>query len=146
MDDDIYNFDLESGASKNKKNKGKWKRKDLGDVIDLGADEDYMIGAPQRSANMTKDTLGVSKWKRFIPAKLSGTLSSIQGVQKKKSEDAPASAQSVPPPQPTRTVPQPAVVAPGQQQPPDRSLQWIDTCIYGIVAALLFLVLKKFAS
>ena len=85
-DDDIYNFDLESGASKNKKNKGKWKRKDLGDVIDLGADEDYMIGAPQRSANMTKDTLGVSKWKRFIPAKLSGTLSSIQGVQKKKSK------------------------------------------------------------
>ena len=71
----------------------------------------------------------------------------VVGVPKKKSEDAPASAQSVLPPQPTRTVPQPAVVAPGQQQqPPDRSLQWIDTCIYGIVAALLFLVLKKFAS
>lgn len=56
----------------------------------------------------------------------------------------PANAPA-PAPQPTRTVPAPAV----QQivrQSPDRSLAWIDTCIYGIGAALIFMVLKKFAS
>lgn len=43
---------------------------------------------------------------------------------------------------PTRTV----SAAPVQlvQQSPDRSLAWIDTCIYGVVAALLFMVLRKF--
>jgi ubiquitin-conjugating enzyme E2 J1 len=56
------------------------------------------------------------------------------------SANAPAPA-----PQPTRTVPAPAA----QQivrQSPDRSLAWLDTCIYGIGAALIFMVLKKFAS
>lgn len=46
-------------------------------------------------------------------------------------------------PRPTRTVPAPAL----QQmipQSPDRSLAWIDTCIWGVVAALLFMVIKKF--
>lgn len=46
-------------------------------------------------------------------------------------------------PGPTRTV----TVPPLQQmvqQSPDRSLAWIDTCIWGIVAALLFMVVKKF--
>ena len=83
----------------------------------------------------------------------------------KPSSSSPPAPQSPPPastaplqpsgltPTPTRptaapaapTVPAPrgAVV---QLQTPDRSLQWIDTCIYGIVAALLFMVLKKFAS
>ncbi|KAJ4305911.1 hypothetical protein N0V90_001444 [Kalmusia sp. IMI 367209] len=58
---------------------------------------------------------------------------------------APAPA---PAPQPTRTIPPPTppvqqrqVV---QQQSPDRSLAWIDTCIYGVVVALLFMVLRKF--
>ncbi|KAF2643801.1 UBC-like protein [Massarina eburnea CBS 473.64] len=49
---------------------------------------------------------------------------------------------TVPRPVPTRTVPAPRV----QQivrQSPDRSLAWIDTCIYGVVAALLFMVLRK---
>lgn len=69
---------------------------------------------------------------------------------------APAPASTAPPPAPalTPTPTQPAAAPPlpvrrgavVQQQTPDRSLQWIDTCIYGIVAALLFLVLKKFAS
>ncbi|KAF3046944.1 hypothetical protein E8E12_008991 [Didymella heteroderae] len=46
-------------------------------------------------------------------------------------------------PRPTTTVPAP----PLQQmvrQGPDRSLAWIDTCIWGVVAALLFMVIKKF--
>lgn len=44
----------------------------------------------------------------------------------------------------TRTVPAPQVQEMVQRSP-DRSIAWIDTCIYGIVAALLFMVLKKFA-
>ena len=68
----------------------------------------------------------------------------------KKSSDTPPPVQSAPAPAPvprhTRTGTQPVVIAPGRQQPQDRSLQWIDTGIYGIVAALVFLVLKKFAS
>ncbi|KAF3039236.1 hypothetical protein E8E11_001115 [Didymella keratinophila] len=55
-----------------------------------------------------------------------------------------AAVRSIPnAPRPTRTVP----AAPLQQmvqQSPDRSLAWIDTCIYGVVAALLFMVIKKF--
>jgi len=51
-----------------------------------------------------------------------------------------------PVPRPTRTVP---MAAPSTrqlaQQTPDRSLAWIDTCIYGVVAALLFMVLRKFS-
>jgi ubiquitin-conjugating enzyme E2 J1 len=68
----------------------------------------------------------------------------------KKSSDTPPPVQSAPAPAPvprhTRTGTQPVIIAPGRQQPQDRSLQWIDTGIYGIVAALVFLVLKKFAS
>ncbi|KAF2028857.1 UBC-like protein [Setomelanomma holmii] len=50
---------------------------------------------------------------------------------------------STPIPRPTRTSQPPAV---GQlaQRSPDRSLAVLDTCIYGVVAALLFMVLKKF--
>lgn len=44
---------------------------------------------------------------------------------------------------PTRTV-QPGPVPQLVQQSPDQSLAWIDTCIYGVVAALLFMVLRKF--
>ncbi|KAH7132202.1 ubiquitin-conjugating enzyme/RWD-like protein [Dendryphion nanum] len=51
-------------------------------------------------------------------------------------------------PVPTRTIQAaPAPLTPRQpavQQDPDNPLAWIDTCIYGIVAALLFLVLRKF--
>jgi ubiquitin-conjugating enzyme E2 J1 len=33
-----------------------------------------------------------------------------------------------------------------QQRPvPERSIAWIDTCIYGVVAALLFMVLRRFS-
>jgi ubiquitin-conjugating enzyme E2 J1 len=46
-------------------------------------------------------------------------------------------------PRPTRTVQAPAVQQPAQRSP-DRSIVLIDTFIYGIVAALLFMVLKKF--
>jgi ubiquitin-conjugating enzyme E2 J1 len=45
-------------------------------------------------------------------------------------------------PPPTRTVP-----APLQQVVPqtaDRSLAWIDTCIYGVVVALIYMMLRKF--
>lgn len=43
---------------------------------------------------------------------------------------------------PTRT--QPPHVQQVIRHSPDRSLAWIDTCIYGVVAALLFMVVKKF--
>lgn len=48
-----------------------------------------------------------------------------------------------PPPRPTPTVPVPPLQQIVQQSP-DRSLAWIDTCIYGVVAMLLFMVMKKF--
>lgn len=46
-------------------------------------------------------------------------------------------------PSPTRTMPAPPLQQMVQQSP-DRSLAWIDTCIYGVIAALLFMVIKKF--
>ncbi|KAF2628592.1 UBC-like protein [Macroventuria anomochaeta] len=51
-------------------------------------------------------------------------------------------ASVAPTPRPTRTVP----ATPLQQivqQSPDRSLAWIDTCIWGVIAMLLFMVIKK---
>ncbi|CAI6332355.1 unnamed protein product [Periconia digitata] len=45
-------------------------------------------------------------------------------------------------PVPTRTSPAP-IVHQLPRQIPDRSLAWIDTCIYGVVAALLVMVLRK---
>ncbi|KAF2686737.1 UBC-like protein [Lentithecium fluviatile CBS 122367] len=52
-----------------------------------------------------------------------------------------------PAPRPTRTVPAPPpVVQQIGRQSPDRSLAWIDTCIYGIGAALIFMILKKIAA
>ena len=51
-------------------------------------------------------------------------------------------------PLPTRTSPLvPAATAQTLapvEQSPDTSLAWIDTCIYGVLAALLFMVLKRF--
>jgi ubiquitin-conjugating enzyme E2 J1 len=47
-------------------------------------------------------------------------------------------------PRPTRTVQPPTVQQPAPPSP-DRSIVLIDTFIYAIVAALLFMVLKKFA-
>ncbi|KAL6703902.1 hypothetical protein ACN47E_008938 [Coniothyrium glycines] len=47
-------------------------------------------------------------------------------------------------PRPARTVPPPAVQQVARQSP-ENPLAWIDTCIYGVVAALLFMVVKKFA-
>ena len=60
------------------------------------------------------------------------------------------SAVASPPPagpalRPTRTVP----ARPLQQmiqQSPDRSLAWIDACIWGIVAMLLFMVISRFGG
>ncbi|KAF1937474.1 UBC-like protein [Clathrospora elynae] len=43
----------------------------------------------------------------------------------------------------TRTMPVPPLQQVAQRSP-ENSLAWIDTCIYGVVAALLFLVLKRF--
>jgi ubiquitin-conjugating enzyme E2 J1 len=51
---------------------------------------------------------------------------------------------SAPTPRPTRTT-QASTMQQTARRSPDRSLALIDTCIYGIVAALLFMVLKKFA-
>jgi ubiquitin-conjugating enzyme E2 J1 len=60
---------------------------------------------------------------------------------------APPTVASVRPapsaPRPTRTAPAPPLQQMVQQSP-DRSLAWIDTCIWGVVAALLFMVVKKF--
>ncbi|KAH6625217.1 ubiquitin-conjugating enzyme/RWD-like protein [Boeremia exigua] len=56
---------------------------------------------------------------------------------------AVAPASLAPKPRPTRTVPAPPLQRTVQQSP-DRSLAWIDTCIWGVVAMLLFMVVKKF--
>jgi ubiquitin-conjugating enzyme E2 J1 len=42
---------------------------------------------------------------------------------------------------PTRTMPAPPLT---QVAPRSADLAWIDTCIYGVVVALLFMVLKRF--
>jgi ubiquitin-conjugating enzyme E2 J1 len=79
------------------------------------------------------------------PATKSVTWSSPSSSSSSSSSLPSSASSSTPPPRPTRAtqaarpVPQPA------QNSPDRSLALIDTFIYGIVAALLFMVLKKFA-
>lgn len=51
---------------------------------------------------------------------------------------------------PTTVAPRPTATGSPQplqrmaRQSPDRTLAWIDTCIWGVVAALLFMVVKKF--
>ncbi|EUC51008.1 hypothetical protein COCMIDRAFT_21410 [Bipolaris oryzae ATCC 44560] len=51
-------------------------------------------------------------------------------------------ARSVPVIRPTRTTPAQSPLQQVTQTSPD--LAWIDTCIYGLVAALLFMVVRKF--
>lgn len=50
-------------------------------------------------------------------------------------------------PTPTVQVPAPRTVTPNQQQQQQQPspLAWIDACIYGVVAALLFLIVRKFS-
>lgn len=55
----------------------------------------------------------------------------------------PPAPAPVPAPQPTRTIP---AGPPLIQHHTPVSPQWLDTAIYGLAAALLFMVLKKFAS
>lgn len=49
--------------------------------------------------------------------------------------------QSVSVPRPTRTIPAAPLQQVAQTSP---DLAWLDTCIYGVLAALLFMVVKKF--
>ncbi|KAF2865466.1 ubiquitin-conjugating enzyme/RWD-like protein [Massariosphaeria phaeospora] len=61
-----------------------------------------------------------------------------------------ASASSIPAPAAVTTIPRPArtVPTPARQlvnQRDDGSIAWLDMCIYGIIAALLFMVVRKFA-
>ncbi|KAJ4325767.1 hypothetical protein N0V94_000527 [Neodidymelliopsis sp. IMI 364377] len=75
-----------------------------------------------------------------------------QGTLSQPAPSAPAAVpshiappiSSAPKPAPTRTVPAPPLQRIVQQSP-DRSLAWIDTCIWGVIAMLLFMVLRKFA-
>ncbi|ORY01807.1 ubiquitin-conjugating enzyme/RWD-like protein [Clohesyomyces aquaticus] len=61
-----------------------------------------------------------------------------------RSDSAAGPTANVTAPRPTRTVAQRAPPVQVAQRQPDRSLAWIDACIYGIVGALLFLMLRKF--
>lgn len=49
--------------------------------------------------------------------------------------------QNAPIPRPTRTIPAPPLQQVAQSS---SDLAWLDTCIYGVLAALLFMVVKKF--
>jgi ubiquitin-conjugating enzyme E2 J1 len=79
-----------------------------------------------------KEPKGKEKVQDSTTASQSATSTSIPPV-------APA---TIPLPRPTRTVQPP--VQQVLQQPRDGSMAWIDMCIYGVVAALLFMVLKRF--
>lgn len=52
-------------------------------------------------------------------------------------------ASSGPPPRLVSTTQPPRPIRPNVQRGPERPLAWIDTCIYGIVAALLFMLIRK---
>ncbi|KAF2452208.1 UBC-like protein [Karstenula rhodostoma CBS 690.94] len=71
-------------------------------------------------------------------APASSSSSSAQASRPPPPPPAPA-------PQPTRTIPAAPPLIQQQTQNP-AAPQWLDTAIYGVVAALLFMVLKKFAS
>lgn len=75
------------------------------------------------------------------PADMAGTTPTTNATT------SVSASRSVPAPRPTRTVPTPAPAIQHIARPsPDRSLAWIDTCIYGIGAMLVFLLLKKIAA
>lgn len=118
-----------------------------------GGDKEEVVPEELRLA-YREDLGNEQKKERVESAAVGAETEAVVPVQPSSSSAQPPRAAPAPPPalQPTRTVPpavpalpirQGAVV---QQHTPDRSLQWIDTCIYGIVAALVFMVLKKFAS
>ncbi|KAF2647705.1 UBC-like protein [Lophiostoma macrostomum CBS 122681] len=68
-----------------------------------------------------------------LPETLPVTAQSSRSASQATTSAAPA---------PTRTVPAP--VQQVVQQTQDRSLAWIDMCIYGVVAALIYMMVRKF--
>ncbi|KAF2710246.1 UBC-like protein [Pleomassaria siparia CBS 279.74] len=74
-------------------------------------------------------------------ARPGGTVSSTESLSSNSVPATDVRTASVPVLRPTRTVP--LVVQQPVQLTSDRGLAWIDACIYGIVAALLFMVFHK---
>jgi ubiquitin-conjugating enzyme E2 J1 len=75
------------------------------------------------------------------PAEVASTASPSVPVAAAPVTNVTRSTPVTPMVRPTRTIPVPQVQQVAQRSP---DLAWIDTCIYGVVAALLFMVVKRF--
>lgn len=123
-------------------NQGKRKEEEIPDELRLAYRDELANGDDQEAAPQ------VDKAKARAVESSSPGPSSPQLSAPTAPPPPPLAAKSTatPPstlaPRPTRTA-QTIPVQQLAQRGPDGSLAWIDTCIYGIVAALLFMVIKK---
>lgn len=127
------------------------ERQDMVDEIEAKEGKRKDEEVPEELRLAYRDELG-AKDEGIDKGKGRAAETAAQAPPKPASAPAPAAdiATSVPATSTARSQrPPPTVRAPALQQlappSPDRYMALLDTCIYGIVAALLFMVLKRFA-
>ncbi|USP78050.1 Ubiquitin-conjugating enzyme E2 J1 [Curvularia clavata] len=122
---------------------GKRKEEEVPEELRLAYRDELSKGDEESKVDKGKgravDTPGeTSTAVRDTPASSSSTGTSTAAAPSTSSVQR---TQSVPVPRPTRTVPAPPLQQVAQSS---SDLAWLDTCIYGVLAALLFMVVKKF--
>tara|TARA_R110002003_G_scaffold283_2_gene18256 strand:- start:152 stop:991 length:840 start_codon:yes stop_codon:yes gene_type:complete len=117
---------------------GKRKEETIPEELRL-AYRDELAKEDTKSNEAAKDK---AKAEVNAPRDTASTLAPVSPPAVSAGNTAPSSPPALTP-RVTRTAHTPAGV-PLPQRSPDRSLALLDACIYGIVAALLFMVLKKF--
>lgn len=107
------------------------------DELGKGGDGDSKMDKGKgRAVESVTDTASASKETAAVSSGVCATTAAAPSTSPVQA------ARSVPVIRPTRTTPAQSPPQQVTQTSPD--LAWIDTCIYGLVAALLFMVVRKF--
>jgi ubiquitin-conjugating enzyme E2 J1 len=120
---------------------GKRKEEEIPEELKL-AYRDELGTKPESSHEASKDKGKLVDTSLPDPSSAPASISAPPAPAAQTNTSAPSMVASR---TPTRTIPA-RVVQPPAQHSPDRTSALIDTLIYGIVAALLFMVLRRFAS
>ncbi|KAJ4376317.1 hypothetical protein N0V83_001600 [Neocucurbitaria cava] len=113
---------------------GRRKEEEIPDELRLAYRDE--LGKKEDAADKGKASAAVPPGMTPAPAPSSTAASTAAG--------ATSGSNTATTVRPTRTTQAPPMQQLAQRSP-DRSLAWIDTCIYGVIAALLFMLLKKLA-